>query len=206
MKLTRRKLFVAQIILFTLITIGIGTLVFYFPNLPPILRSRIKKGSVDLNSEKSHRIDDRFLDWFNRDPERDIPTEPNVIVSPADGFITAIQPINEAVHIVIEMRYTDVHVQRVPIDGKIVTIEGGGKQLPADHSVGDYTLEKLMPYQKVTVFDTEIGYVVVRQITSYFARRISVFIGCEGWRDNHCQIQIITVTMWRTDSVYRVEI
>ena len=40
----------------------------------------------------------------------------------------------------------------------------------------DYELKKMMPFQKITTFETEIGIVRVRQITSFFAKRISVFL------------------------------
>lgn len=120
--------------------------------------------------------DKRFLEWFNRDPERKIPTTSRVIVSPADGFVAALAEKEGTKHILIEMRYTDVHVQRVPMDGRVVRVEGEGKQLPAGYSIGDYTLEKMLPYQKWTVLETEIGNVIVRQITSTFAKRIEVFL------------------------------
>ena len=79
-------------------------------------------------------------------------------------------------HIVIEMRYTDVHVQRVPMDGIVISIEGEGKKLPANIKIGDYMLKKMLPYQKITTFKTEIGIVKVHQITSFFANRIQVFV------------------------------
>jgi len=74
------------------------------------------------------------------------------------------------------MRYTDVHVQRVPITGKVLSIEGGGQELKKGFRVMDYELDKMMPFQKITTFETEIGIVRVRQITSFFAKRIRVFL------------------------------
>ncbi len=105
-----------------------------------------------------------------------IPTERGVVVSPADGFIAALGEKQGKQHILIEMRYTDVHVQRVPMDGRVLKVDGEGKRLPEGFSIGDYMLEKLAPYQKWTVLETEIGEVVVRQITSAFANRIEVFV------------------------------
>jgi phosphatidylserine decarboxylase len=74
------------------------------------------------------------------------------------------------------MRYTDVHVQRVPLDGEVIEIEGGGEKIPKGTSPYKYASEKMLPYQKRTVFKTEIGSVAVRQITSLFASRIEVFV------------------------------
>ena len=176
MKLTKKNLLALQIITFILITLCITIFTAYFPNLPPFLRPFISKGVIELKSENPVQIDNRFLSWFNRDPERNIPTEPNVIVSPADGFIMAIEEVNGTKHVVIEMRYTDVHVQRIPIAGKVIRIDGEGKEMPGNLTIGDYVLEKMLPFQKVTTIATEIGQVVVRQITSSFAKRISVFV------------------------------
>lgn len=173
---TKHRLLTIQIILFLLVTICSLTAGIYFPNLPPFLRSWFPKGSVVLDKNADPKIDNRFLDWFNRDPEREIPTQPNIIVSPADGFITAIETYGASKHVVIEMRYTDVHVQRVPISGKVIHIEGEGQKLPKHFGIGDYTSDKMAPYQKVTTIESEIGVVKVRQITSYFAQRIQIFI------------------------------
>src|SRR3954452_9779974 len=34
-----------------------------------------------------------FFLWFFRDPERVIPSEPGIVVSPADGTVTSIAPV-----------------------------------------------------------------------------------------------------------------
>jgi phosphatidylserine decarboxylase len=78
--------------------------------------------------------------------------------------------------VIIEMRYGDVHVQRIPMAGKVVEIKGGGKELEGEVDLSDYWSEKMLPFQKMTVFETEIGRVAVRQITSHFANRIEVWI------------------------------
>lgn len=165
-----------QLGLFVLMTFVISYMACYFPNTPPLLRHFTVKNRIDLGDRTAKKPDERFLAWFHRDPERLIPQEPNVIVSPADGFVAAVGPRDGKQHILIEMRYTDVHVQRVPLDGLVVAVEGEGKPLPKGMTIGDYTLEKLAPYQKWTILRTEIGDVVVRQITSLFANRVEVFV------------------------------
>lgn len=144
--------------------------------MPPALRHLIVEHRADLIKPKAEEPDPRFLAWFSRDPERTIPTEPRIIVAPADGFIADVSTRGHRKHVLIEMRYSDVHVQRVPLAGKVIKVEGDGKQLPAGMALGDYTLSKMAPYQKVTTLETEIGEVVVRQITSFFAKRIQVFV------------------------------
>ena len=121
-------------------------------------------------------VDKRFLEWFDRDPERRIPGDANIIVSPADGIVQHIDVLDGKQHVVIEMRYTDVHVQRVPMSGKVISIEGEGKKLPEGASVRRYVSDKMLPYQKRTVLETEIGVIAIRQITSFFASRIEVFL------------------------------
>lgn len=174
--MTKKTFLACQIAVFAVISVCFFTFAYYLPNLPPFLRPLVMKiGRVDISKEQPNKLDDRFLAWFNRDPERVIPQDPYLIVSPADGFVQHIQEIGGKKHVVIEMRYTDVHVQRVPMKGQVMRIDGEGKPLPADLKIGDYMLDKLMPYQKVTTLSTEIGDVIVRQITSYFAKRIEIF-------------------------------
>ena len=172
----KQKLRIIQLFCFSIVTISVLIFGYYFPNLPPFIRAILPpgfKGKIKL--QEITKVDKRFLKWFNRDPERNIPTDPNIIVSPADGIVEYIGKKNGNIHIVIEMRYTDVHVQRVPIDGVVVKILGEGKKLPFKN-IGDYLSKKMLPYQKVTILNTEIGTVKVRQITSAFASRIQVYV------------------------------
>lgn len=174
---TWRTLFVVvQLVLFVCVTVVVIVFTYYFPNLPPMLRPFVAQHRIAIEDVTKKTPDQRFLAWFNRDPERNIPTEDNIIVSPADGFVLEIKPFQGKKHIVIEMRYTDVHVQRIPISGKILRIEGEGNELQEGVNIGDYHLEKMLPFQKVTIIDSPIGDVVVRQITSFFAKRIEVFV------------------------------
>lgn len=64
--------------------------------------------------------------WFYRDPERDIPSAPLGIVSPADGIVTEMQEIDdpflerEAFCISLKMSWHDVFTLRGVIEGKIM--------------------------------------------------------------------------------------
>src|SRR5438067_11448496 len=68
-----------------------------------------------------------FFGWFFRDPDRTIPSEPGVIVSPADGKVTHIGACQvggeERKRISIFLNVFDVHVNRSPIAGTIKNIE-----------------------------------------------------------------------------------
>ena len=65
-----------------------------------------------------------FFAYFFRDPERDIPPEPGVIVSPADGVVVRVDEVQEdeflhgpARYVAIFMNVFDVHVNRCPGGG-----------------------------------------------------------------------------------------
>src|SRR5689334_6829351 len=64
-----------------------------------------------------------FFLWFFRDPERVSPSEPGVIVSPADGKVTDVSPTQlngmPCTRISIFLNVFDVHVNRSPISGVI---------------------------------------------------------------------------------------
>ena len=64
---------------------------------------------------------------FFRDPERNLPNEENIIIAPADGIITKIENINdpqlgESLIISIFLNVYNVHVNRMPINGKFIKV------------------------------------------------------------------------------------
>lgn len=72
--------------------------------------------------------------YFFRDPDRVTPTRGGLVVSPADGVIVAVGPApwpkelamddgaGEANRVCIFMNVFDVHVNRIPVDGKILKL------------------------------------------------------------------------------------
>src|ERR1700683_3763184 len=68
-----------------------------------------------------------FVLYFFRDPERQIPTEPGAVVSPADGHV--LEVVDEALdgaagkRITIFLLVFYVHVKRVPVGGEINSLE-----------------------------------------------------------------------------------
>lgn len=69
------------------------------------------------------------LVWFFRDPTRVIPTDPDALVSPADGVVTHIDevdtpglPGNRAFRISIYLSPFDVHLNRIPRDARVVSV------------------------------------------------------------------------------------
>jgi len=67
-----------------------------------------------------------FFLWFFRDPERTIPLEPGLIVSPGDGLVTEtasiLTPEGSRQRISIFLSVFDVHVNRSPIGGVLTQV------------------------------------------------------------------------------------
>ena len=112
---------------------------------------------------------------FFRDPERDIPTKNNIIVSPADGKILIIKDVvdqkyvnEEAIQVSIFMSPLNVHVNRIPIDGTVEYLKYiEGEYLVAYHDKADERNERseigiLSKYGKV--FYTQVAGMVARRI------------------------------------------
>ena len=68
-----------------------------------------------------------FFLWFFRDPERTVPSGPGIVVSPADGKVEEADWIQTAggsrIRITIFLSVFDVHVNRVPADGRVSLVE-----------------------------------------------------------------------------------
>ena len=67
-----------------------------------------------------------FMAFFFRDPRRMVPTEPGIVVAPADGRVTVVKRANgqNAESLVsIFLSPLDVHINRAPIAGEITEIE-----------------------------------------------------------------------------------
>lgn len=117
-----------------------------------------------------------FTLFFFRDPKRKILYKRCEILAPCDGFVTHIDTVFEpyyfkkkARRISIFMTMFDVHVQRSPVNGRVIHIEyHKGSFLNAQK---EESLEK--NENNVIVIESEYGFpVVVKQIAGVFARRI----------------------------------
>lgn len=110
--------------------------------------------------------------WFFRDPERVIPSEAGVLVSPADGKVTAVSPITvegiARLRVSIFLNVFDVHVNRSPIAGMIREVRyQRGKFVNAMNSASAEQNE-----QNVVTVEGEGQTVVFKQIAGLLARRI----------------------------------
>ena len=111
---------------------------------------------------------------FFRDPDRKIPEGDNIIISPADGKITAITTLNDpdvgenSKLVSIFLNVFDVHANRVPFSGKVISSSRKNGQFVSAfrHDAADVN------EQTTILLDTSIGVVKVKQIAGLIARRI----------------------------------
>lgn len=114
-----------------------------------------------------------FFVVFFRDPERAV--APGV-ASAADGKVVRIDAIQDpdlgpVDRLSIFMSPKDVHVNRFPLDGKVVSVtHHPGGHIPA------WSKDSERNERVVTVLDTAIGRVKVIQIAGTLARRIVPYI------------------------------
>lgn len=113
--------------------------------------------------------------YFFRDPKRTIPQNDKFILSPADGKIVRVEQLTEhplsngsAQVLSIYLSFLNVHVNRVPISGKVVSIHyHKGKFFPAFHGKASKNNE-----QNLVSIKHPNGTVYIRQIAGAVARRI----------------------------------
>jgi phosphatidylserine decarboxylase len=127
-----------------------------------------------------------WLFAFFRDPERVIPVDQHVMVSPADGTVSDITEIeNEeliggpALRVGIFLSVFNVHVNRAPCDGKVhKVIDKPGKFINAMRH-GDASSENMAKTIVIQEPDTSKPVAVVKLIVGMIARRI-IFTPREG--------------------------
>ncbi len=113
-----------------------------------------------------------FVLFFFRDPERTPPSDPELIVSPADGRVMEV--VEEARgecpgrRISVFLSIFDVHVNRAPVAGRIAAMEYRKGQFHA--AMRGRASEQ--NEQNVIHVSTEHGEVVFKQIAGWVARRI----------------------------------
>jgi len=118
-----------------------------------------------------------FVVSFFRDPERVIPTEPDALISPADGTVTHVGetsdpdfPDGRAFTISIFLSVFNVHVNRVPRSGRITAMRYyPGEFLDARDADCSVRNEQFW----IDLTDAQTGCLVrVKQIAGAIARRI----------------------------------
>jgi phosphatidylserine decarboxylase len=121
-----------------------------------------------------------FFAYFFRDPERAIPAEPGVIVSPADGVVIRVDEVTEteflkapARYVAIFMNVFDVHVNRSPVAATVTDMR---------HRAGEYKAASREDAasrneQQALVLENAHGRrLLVVQIAGLLARRIIPYV------------------------------
>jgi phosphatidylserine decarboxylase len=116
-----------------------------------------------------------FTTFFFRDPERAIPGDPRLVLSPADGKVVQVVPAPDghplgkgATQVSIFLSIFDVHINRSPIAGKITAVQyHPGEFLPAfDHKASERN------EQNSVIVEAGSSRVMFKQIAGLIARRI----------------------------------
>ncbi|HXM34091.1 MAG TPA: phosphatidylserine decarboxylase family protein [Pyrinomonadaceae bacterium] len=114
-----------------------------------------------------------FMIYFFRDPHRLPPSEPDIVVAPADGRVTRVVSLvsgaeNSPTLISIFLSPLDVHINRSPIAGRVTDVSyTRGKFLMATNEQASLVNEQ----NALTIEGDKVS-VVCKQIAGILARRI----------------------------------
>lgn len=115
-----------------------------------------------------------FVAAFFRNPDRFIPGDENTVVSPADGKVLDVAEVerpdgSKALRIGIFLSVFNVHVNRVPLSGRVVAIERSGNAYLAAFNPEAETRNVRCD---MTIEIEGGAHIQVSQITGLIARRI----------------------------------
>ncbi len=117
-----------------------------------------------------------FIVFFFRDPERRVPKAPGTVVSPADGRVISVEAVSTGPffsepcrRISIFMTVFDVHVNRVPYEGRIGAVE----HRPGAFMAANRDRASELNERNAILVNTEKGAKIsVVQVAGWIARRI----------------------------------
>lgn len=122
-----------------------------------------------------------FMAFFFRDPKREPPSDPDVVVSPADGKVTRVDAAESGTVVSIFLSPFDVHINRSPIPGKIVDVlYSPGKFLMATNEKASLVNEQnalTIQGEKITVVCKQIAGILARRIVCWKATGDSLGLG-----------------------------
>ena len=114
-----------------------------------------------------------FMAFFFRDPRRAMPTETNLVVSPADGRVTRVERLDpedaqSPTVVSIFLSVFDVHINRAPIAGEVTNVS---------YTKGRFVIAtrvdaSVVNEQNALTISNERITVVCKQIAGVLARRI----------------------------------
>jgi len=114
-----------------------------------------------------------FMAFFFRNPQRDCPVDDRLIISPADGRVVVVAPVepgraDSPTQISIFLSPMDVHINRSPIAGEI--IEAVYK--PGAFHVASRDIASVENEQNILTIRGQMVTIGVRQIAGVLARRV----------------------------------
>lgn len=117
-----------------------------------------------------------FILWFFRLPDRPVDRDKNIIVSPADGRVVAVEEVEETeyfndrrIQVSVFMSPLNVHVNYFPVDGLVKYLQyHPGDYLVAWHPKASDKNERTT----VVIENRDHTAVLVRQIAGAVARRV----------------------------------
>jgi len=112
-----------------------------------------------------------FVAFFFRNPNRAIPSDPRVIVSPADGRVVRVERVGKVTKLSIFLSIFDVHVNRSPMAGRIETIDyKRGKFRPAFNHAASVENERnivMVEQGDIKLVFTQIAGIIARRIVCW---------------------------------------
>jgi phosphatidylserine decarboxylase len=114
-----------------------------------------------------------FMAFFFRDPKRDCPVDDTLIISPADGRVVVVAPVepgrtDSPTQISIFLSPMDVHINRSPIAGEITeAVYKKGAFHVASRDIASVENE-----QNILTIQGRLVTIGVRQIAGVLARRV----------------------------------
>jgi phosphatidylserine decarboxylase len=114
--------------------------------------------------------------YFFRDPDREIPNEPHLVLAPADGMVSDVECLSTdgefGARFSIFLRMRDVHVIRSPVGGRVASItRTRGRFMDAEHPRSHLLNEQ----NRIRVEDGRSAIEFV-QIAGMYARRIVCWV------------------------------
>ncbi|MBI2149646.1 MAG: phosphatidylserine decarboxylase [Acidobacteria bacterium] len=109
-----------------------------------------------------------FVAFFFRNPRREIPRDPRLIVSPADGRVVEVERAGGATKLSIFLSIFNVHVNRSPIAGRIEAVDyKAGKFRAAFRHAASIENERnivMVSHGGINLVFTQIAGLVARRI------------------------------------------
>jgi phosphatidylserine decarboxylase len=114
-----------------------------------------------------------FMAFFFRDPERNSPVDDRLVISPADGRVVVVAPVepgraDSPTQISIFLSPMDVHINRSPLAGEIVKAD---YQRGAFH-IASRDIASVENEQNILTIRGRLMTIGVRQIAGVLARRV----------------------------------